>query len=86
MPAVENRTQMFDNTSMNGAEFIKRVQKMGRRNGVDVQFVTTHGKGSHGRLYYGQRWTTVKDRKKELSKGVLRAMIRQLGLQPEDIL
>ena len=45
---------------MNGAEFIKRVQEVGRRNDVDVQFVTTHGKGSHGRLYYGQRWTTVK--------------------------
>jgi predicted RNA binding protein YcfA (HicA-like mRNA interferase family) len=77
---------MFENTLMNGAEFIRRVQKVGRRRGMAVQFVTTHGKGSHGRLYYGQRWTTVKDRKKELSKGVLRAMIRQLGLSPEDIL
>jgi hypothetical protein len=26
------------------------------------------------------------DRNKELSKGLLRAMIRQLGLKPEDIL
>jgi predicted RNA binding protein YcfA (HicA-like mRNA interferase family) len=77
---------MFDHVPMNGAEFIKRVQEVGRRNDVDVQFVTTHGKGSHGRLYYGQRWTTVKDRNKELSKGLLRAMIRQLGLKPEDIL
>ncbi len=71
---------------MNGADFIKRVRKLGRQRGVGVNFVAGHGKGSHGRLYYGTRWTTVKDRRQELKKGLLHAMIKQLGLEARDIL
>ncbi len=43
-----------------------------------------HGKGSHGRLYYGDRFTTLKDRKKEIGPGLLKAMLDQLGLTKED--
>jgi predicted RNA binding protein YcfA (HicA-like mRNA interferase family) len=41
--------------------------------------------GSHGTLYYGDRKTIVKDRKKELSRGLLADMLRQLGLGPRDL-
>jgi len=51
---------------MNGAEFIKMVRRIAKRNGVDVRFVSRPGTGSHGRLYYGNRFTTLKDRKKEI--------------------
>ena len=71
---------------MNGDEFIKRVKKHGRRHRTPVRFETRPGKGSHGRLYYGSRFTTVKDRKKELGKGLCHAMLQQLGLSLEDIL
>jgi len=71
---------------MDGTEFIRRVRKLGKRRGVAVRFVAVHGKGSHGRLYYGDRFTTVKDRKKELKKGTLHAMVKQLGLDPNDVL
>ena len=69
---------------MNGAEFIRRIRKLGRKRGVQVEFVT-RGKGSHGRLYYGDRFTTVKDRKAELKSGLLHAMLKQLGLGPGDL-
>ncbi|HET7569231.1 MAG TPA: type II toxin-antitoxin system HicA family toxin [Gammaproteobacteria bacterium] len=46
--------------------------------------VAVRGKGSHGRLYFGERFTTVKDRRQELKKGLLHAMIKQLGLEPND--
>ena len=35
-------------------------------------------------LYYGDRKTVVKDRRKEVGAGLLSAMIRQLGLDPND--
>ena len=70
---------------MNGEEFIRRVKTAGKTHDVPVHFETHHGKGSHGRLYYGKRFTTVKDRKKELGKGLLAAMLRQLGLTREDL-
>ena len=63
-----------------GAEFIRRIRKLGRQNGVAVRFVAARGRGSHGRLYYGNGRTVVKDRKKELPTGLRRAMLDQLGL------
>jgi len=70
---------------MTGSEFIKRVKRIGKSCGVSVRFDARHGKGSHGRLYYGDRFTTLKDRKKEISPGLLVAMLNQLGLTIEDI-
>ena len=70
---------------MTGNEFVRRVRKLGRERGISVRFDTRPGKGSHGRLYYGDRFTTVKDRKKEISQGLLHAMLAQLGLTLDDI-
>ena len=50
-----------------------------------VRFESRPGKGSHGRLYYGDRFATVKDRRREIGAGLLAAMLRQLGLSREDI-
>lgn len=69
---------------MKGAEFIRRIRRLGRSRGVEIVFDQRHGKGSHGTLYYGNRKTTVKDRKKEIGPGLLRAMLDQLGLTMED--
>jgi len=53
--------------------------------GVLVSFDHGRGKGSHGRLYYGARFTTLKDRKKEIGPGLLKAMLDQLGLTKADL-
>ena len=69
---------------MNGREFEKRVRRLGKRTGKEVRF-ERHGKGSHGRLYYGERFTTLKDRKQEIGKGLLKAMCAQLGIDPGEL-
>lgn len=76
---------MYDTTVVNGGEFIRRVKRLRRTRGAIVRFESRPGKGSHGRLYYGDRFTTVKDRKKEIGKGLLAEMIKQLGLTPDDL-
>lgn len=76
---------MSDIISVTGAEFVKRVRRLGRAAGVPVRFETEHGKGSHGRLYYGDRFATLKDRRKEIGKGLLAAMCRQLGIDPRTL-
>jgi predicted RNA binding protein YcfA (HicA-like mRNA interferase family) len=68
-----------------GAEFVRRIQRLGRQRGVAVGVKAERGKGSHGTLYYGDRFTVVKDRKKELSPGLLSAMLAQLGLSRDDL-
>jgi mRNA interferase HicA len=70
---------------MTGAEFIRAMRRLGRRREVEVRFLKRRGKGSHGTLYFGARKTIVKDRKKELSRGLLMDMLRQLGLDPRDL-
>ncbi len=76
---------MTERALVTGAEFIRRVRKAGKRKGVPVEFVSERGKGSHGTLYFGERRTTVKDRKKELGPGLLHDMLAQLGLSADDL-
>jgi predicted RNA binding protein YcfA (HicA-like mRNA interferase family) len=70
---------------MTGGEFERKIRQLGRKRGVTVSFDRSHGKGSHGRLYYGNRFTTLKDRKKEIGPGLLKAMLDQLGLAKPDL-
>jgi hypothetical protein len=59
---------------------------MGRRTGFCRKPVLRpHGKGSHGTLHYGSRKTTLKDLRKEISTGLLHAMLGQLGLSRRDL-
>ncbi len=69
---------------MNGAEFIRKARRLARSSGMEIRFVTHRGKGSHGTLYLGDRHTIVKDRKKELGKGLLAQMLSDLGIAPND--
>ena len=70
---------------MNGNELIRRLRRLGQQRGVEVRLDELKGKGSHTVLYYGSRRTTLKDRRKEIGPGLLRSMLRQLGLIPRDL-
>ncbi len=70
---------------MTGNEFIRKVRKIGRKNEIDVRFVTRRGKGSHGTLFYGSRFTIVRSPKDEIKTGTLHAMLEQLGLRLKDL-
>jgi len=70
---------------MTGNEFIRKVKKLGRARGVAVQFVARRGKGSHGTLFYGSRFTIVRNPKDELKTGTFHAMLAQLGLSSEEL-
>lgn len=70
---------------MKGDEFVRKIRRLGKSRGIGARFEKRHGKGSHGTLYFGGRKTIVKDRRKEIGEGLLRAMLRQLGLRKSDI-
>jgi len=75
----------IDKGVIRGDEFERRIRSVGRRRRVVVLFDSSQGNGSHGRLYYGERFATLKDRKKEIGPGPLKAMLDQLGLKRDDI-
>jgi mRNA interferase HicA len=71
--------------NVRGAEFIRLVERVGRQRGLAVRYVARRGKGSHGTLFFGDRFTIVRDPKDELKTGALHGMLRQLGLKLTDI-
>lgn len=64
--------------AVNSREFIRRARAYAVKTGQAFRFDPAHGKGSHGRVYVGSRFTTV--RRGDLSTGLLTAMLRQLDI------
>ena len=52
---------------------------------MEVRFVASEGPGSHGTLYAGARKTTVKDRRKEIGRGLLGKMLADLGIDRDEL-
>ncbi len=70
---------------MNGRDFLKRLRRLGKANGVKVRHDGKPGKGSHGRVYYGTAFTTIKDLKMEIGSGLLSKMLADLQLTKDDL-
>ncbi len=60
------------------------VRRIARRRGEPVRFVAHCGKSSHGTLYLGDRHTIVKNRKKEIGKGLFASMLSDLAIDPDE--
>ncbi len=76
---------MSDTKRMNGSELFKKLKRLGKQRGIAVTIEKRHGKGSHATLYFGDKRTTMKDRKKEIGKGLLNSMLADLGIDKDDI-
>ena len=70
---------------MNGNELLKKLRKVAKHRGERLEFIKKHGKGTHGTICLGERFTTMKDRKKEIGKGLLNAMLEQLGVDKDEL-
>jgi len=79
---VDNRTFQYDIKVMDGPEFVRRAKRYAKKTRQDFRFEKGHGKGSHGRLYIGDRFTTIQ--RGELKPGTFRGMLTQLEISKED--
>jgi mRNA interferase HicA len=70
---------------MKGSEFLRKIKDLGHRNRVDVRIEHQRGKGSHGTLFYGNRFTIIRNLKDELKTGTYRAMLKQLGIHEKEL-
>ncbi|HTW72566.1 MAG TPA: type II toxin-antitoxin system HicA family toxin [Acetobacteraceae bacterium] len=64
---------------------MRKLKRLAKTRGVYFSYESRHGKGSHGQLLFGDRLTTIKDPKKEISPGLLHDMLKQLGLTKDDL-
>ncbi len=76
---------MSETGGVNGAEFERKVRRLARRRKIPCRFVASKGKGSHGRLYFGGEFTTLKDRKKEIGRDLLAKMCADLKIDPREL-
>jgi predicted RNA binding protein YcfA (HicA-like mRNA interferase family) len=79
------RTEVCEYGSVKGREFLRKVKRFADRRGLAYRWVAARGAGSHGTVNVGGRMTVVKDRKKDLGPGLLRAMCSHLGIDPQDL-
>lgn len=70
---------------MNGNEFIRRLHHLGRARGIPLRIDEERGKGSHATVYPGDRFAVIKDRRKQIGRGLLPSMLRQLGLSEKNL-
>ena len=70
---------------MNGSELIRLLRKLAKKRGIVIVIEKHHGKGSHATLYFGVNRTTIKDRKKEIGKGLLNSMLNDLGINKDEL-
>jgi mRNA interferase HicA len=66
-----------------GSEFVRKVRHLAKQRGIESSWEPRHGKGSHGRIFFGDRFTTVKH--SEIGPGLLADMLKQLGLKRGDL-
>lgn len=70
---------------MKGNEFIKWVRKLAKERGLFFQMDAARGKGSHVTLYLGDKITIVRNPKDELKTGTFHGMLKQRGIDPDDV-
>jgi len=71
--------------SMKGSEFLRKLKALGRKQKIEVRMEQRRGKGSHSTLFYGSRFTIIRNLKDELKTGTFKAMLKQLGIDENDL-
>lgn len=76
---------MYDSAFMNGNELLRKIRKLAKRKNQYLKLFKAHGKGSHSTLKYGDQKTIIKDLKKEIGPGLLSKMLKQLGIDKDEL-
>ena len=70
---------------MTGNELLRRLRRLARQRELMCVYEARAGKGGHGRIHLGDRFTTVPALTHELPPGLLSKILRDLGLTRRDL-
>jgi len=71
---------------MTGNELLRKLKRLARERTATLEFDPSAGKGGHGEIRFGNRYAMLRSaRQKEIPKGTLRAILRQLGIDPREL-
>ena len=68
---------------MKSAELLRKLKKLARRSGTALNI--TPAKGSHRKVYFGSAQTVVPIHNSELKTGLLKAILKDLGIREKDL-
>jgi mRNA interferase HicA len=66
-------------------ELLRKVKRYAKDQGLEFHWEALRGKGGHGTVHLGKRFSVVPTGKGELKTGTQRAILKQLGLKEEDV-
>jgi hypothetical protein len=70
---------------MTGHEVLRRLRRLARQRKLMFLYEGRPGKGGHGRVCLGDRFTTVPALTHEVPPGLLAKILRDLGLTRRDL-
>jgi mRNA interferase HicA len=70
---------------MTGNELLRRLRRLARQRRLAFLYEGRPGKGGHGRVYMGDRLTTIPALTHEITPGLLSKILRDLGLSRRDL-
>jgi mRNA interferase HicA len=70
---------------MTGNELLRRLRRLARQRRLTFLYEGRPGKGGHGRIYIGDRFTTIPALTHEITPGLLSKILRDLGLTRRDL-
>jgi len=70
---------------MKGKELLKLLKRYAGQKDIPFNYDGGHGKGGHGRVYVGDKFTTIPSLHQELKTGLTLAIIKQLGIDKRDL-
>ena len=76
---------MSDHYSMKGSEFLRKLKRLGSEKGIKVEINQNRGKGGHVTLCYGEKFTIIPNLKRELKTGTYKVILKQLGVNEDDL-
>lgn len=70
---------------MKGSEFLRKIKKYAKEKNMKVELIQRRGKGSHSTLIVGSRFTIIRNLKDELKTGTYLTMLKQLGINEDEL-
>lgn len=64
-------------------QFLRKLRAYARENGLKFDTIKNRGKGGHQMVHLGDRKTTIPAPDKEVKRGTLNAILRQLGIDDD---
>ncbi len=80
--SLDARTKKSDYRGVRRDAFLRDLKRYCRKNGIAFSWEVRRGKGGHGIVTVGEKWTTVQT---DLTEGRIERILKQLGL-PKDAL